>query len=1142
MMPQAVRPGQNVAELGGNPYLLLTREQAAELRRSRAWSRRYIPAQRIGPEREFEIDLSRYDAGYGFSHASVAGVYERANGWDASTPGKIRTYPRLTTCEAFTDIDYRGWAIEFGDYAYVLRGRYAVKYQVTDSPGVEWSIVEFHNFGAGLAVAGRPAIWNDALYVPLVNVSTNALQRFHRLTTQADVVTEVQTLTESGSPTGGTFTVTFPDGVTSTETAAMDFDITAAAMQTELRLIPGLQKVTVSRAGTTTNFVWTVTMTGAPSVLAGTSPPQFTADASGLTGGAGEAITPATSVAGTGDQWDQGPALREARAFHTWRDLLVRADGAYTSTASTDPMTDSNWGAEYVVGDPGRDVLDLAVHGGFLIPGKADGIYSFDESSVADMEVPDLAAVIDEQNTIGMEYSQGYLLVPHRTGLLRWRPGAFSYVGAEQEGYLDGEISRGWGRTMGVASYGKYVFATVNDTYNGRGAVVMHKPDTRRESGLVPHMIAERTGAVEHCAIVSLKSQPTAATSPAAPTDDNAVGTITWSNPGNAQTSNDTYATAAVGTSHYLKALLAADTRIPTDATVRGVKVEIERQAGDVSTAFSYTGAFEDWEVPVGVTSITVDGYGAGTSQSLGGRVQTTLAVTPGESLRVYVGGAGVGSTTTGGFNGGGAPGANAPQAFGGGGATDIRQGGTALADRVVVMGGGGGRGGGFGGSGGGTTGQTAADQFTATGGGGGTQVAGGSGGDAASSGSLGDGGQGDVAGSTGGGGGGYYGGGGGGFNAGNAAGGGGGSSYADPAVTSDTTHTQGYASATGNGALTFTYSGDVVDNVVRLVRGGTVVGDDKAAATQWPSVDTYKTYGGATDMWGTTLTPAQVNAADFGVVLSATVTTGTAEVDHVRMTIHYTAQGSGDPGSYLLVLRLDATKTICTPEVYELPRHGLAPANDPGISHAGSDLELLGPRYSIPSYGVQKTYRAVTLFCEFSPTSNIPGLEVYAAIDGGAEIQLLDSAGATATITTEGVHTLYFPQTSAAVGRDVQVRFYVPATAGEEVDVEVTIRAATLYGVYQPVSTEAIDFVVLLREGMLDDGQRDRRTRDQQKADLEALYLDPPAAPVTYKDPDDGSTGVIDITKLELQEFTFKGSERPELIAIGSGIVQRYA
>ncbi|HEY1071806.1 IPTL-CTERM sorting domain-containing protein [Brevundimonas sp.] len=202
---------------------------------------------------------------------------------------------------------------------------------------------------------------------------------------------------------------------------------------------------------------------------------------------------------------------------------------------------------------------------------------------------------------------------------------------------------------------------------------------------------------------------------------------------------------------------------------------------------FSHTGAAQPWVVPAGVTSVTIVAEGAQGFDSgavlggRGGRATGVLAVTPGETLQINVGGRGVAAVGSGvimggGFNGGGNGVNNGPSSVvvgGGGGASDVRQGGTALADRKIVGAGGGGStaNGTPGGNGGGLVG---ADGGVAGGGSigtGGTQAAGGTIG-----GALGVGGHATVASTpwVGGGGGGYYGGG----VSSAHSGGGGGSSY----------------------------------------------------------------------------------------------------------------------------------------------------------------------------------------------------------------------------------------------------------------------------------------------------------------------------------------------------------------------------
>ena len=125
--------------------------------------------------------------------------------------------------------------------------------------------------------------------------------------------------------------------------------------------------------------------------------------------------------------------------------------------------------------------------------------------------------------------------------------------------------------------------------------------------------------------------------------------------------------------------------------------------------SFSYTGGAQVFVVPPDVVAIDVTAHGANGGQAYdggrGSRFQATLAVSPGETLWVYVGGAG-GWNGDPGFNGGGRGGGDRFFGYvgaGGGGATDIRQGADTLADRVLVAGGGGGRSGGgygYGGSG----------------------------------------------------------------------------------------------------------------------------------------------------------------------------------------------------------------------------------------------------------------------------------------------------------------------------------------------------------------------------------------------------------------------------------------------------------
>jgi hypothetical protein len=81
----------------------------------------------------------------------------------------------------------------------------------------------------------------------------------------------------------------------------------------------------------------------------------------------------------------------------------------------------------------------------------------------------------------------------------------------------------------------------------------------------------------------------------------------------------------------------------------------------------------------------------------------------------------------------------------------------------------------------------------------------------------------------------------------------------------------------------------------VQLAKGTTfasLVGSNKAVpATIWPTSTAVATYGGVSDLWGTTWTAAEVNASSFALFLSAQANIANADVgvDFVRITVTYT-------------------------------------------------------------------------------------------------------------------------------------------------------------------------------------------------------------------------------------------------------------
>jgi hypothetical protein len=89
--------------------------------------------------------------------------------------------------------------------------------------------------------------------------------------------------------------------------------------------------------------------------------------------------------------------------------------------------------------------------------------------------------------------------------------------------------------------------------------------------------------------------------------------------------------------------------------------------------------------------------------------------------------------------------------------------------------------------------------------------------------------------------------------------------------------------------------SSSVIDKSVRLIHNMTVTGSEHATTLPWSSTDQEDIYGGTGDLWGLNLTPAIVNAPDFGVAISAKLqntgapVTMLAQVDKVSIMVYYT-------------------------------------------------------------------------------------------------------------------------------------------------------------------------------------------------------------------------------------------------------------
>ncbi len=107
-----------------------------------------------------------------------------------------------------------------------------------------------------------------------------------------------------------------------------------------------------------------------------------------------------------------------------------------------------------------------------------------------------------------------------------------------------------------------------------------------------------------------------------------------------------------------------------------------------------------------------------------------------------------------------------------------------------------------------------------------------------------------------------------------------------------------------------------VTDNQVKLVKGGVIGGTNLASGSSWPVSDAFTSYGNSSNLWGQTWTAADINNSNFGIAISATVSSGilglllSAQVDHARVTVYFSVpvpvtfkdfSGAADNGSVRL-------------------------------------------------------------------------------------------------------------------------------------------------------------------------------------------------------------------------------------------------
>ena len=178
-------------------------------------------------------------------------------------------------------------------------------------------------------------------------------------------------------------------------------------------------------------------------------------------------------------------------------------------------------------------------------------------------------------------------------------------------------------------------------------------------------------------------------------------------------------------------------------------------------------------------------------------------------------------------------------------------------------------------------------------------------------------------------------------------------------------------------GAATFS---PAIDNSVRLLKAGTLAGSDYATFLPVPvssgaigALPTWqtRTYGGPTDLWGTTWTATDINNTNFGVALVAfrqgLLATGSMIVDYITITVYYQYTG--------FALPVDAVVYANQPT--ELRTEGMYRPSPSG-SFYSSVAQIIGDLPRLPPSGLEA--KPVELFVK--PSQGNLGVGPDAAID----------------------------------------------------------------------------------------------------------------------------------------------------------------
>lgn len=232
-----------------------------------------------------------------------------------------------------------------------------------------------------------------------------------------------------------------------------------------------------------------------------------------------------------------------------------------------------------------------------------------------------------------------------------------------------------------------------------------------------------------------------------------------------------------------------------------------------------------------------------------------------------------------------------------------------------------------------------------------------------------------------------------------------------------------------------------VSDNAIRLIKGGVVLGDNKAKSAVWSSTDTEVAYGDSTDTWGITLSPADINASDFGVAiavdLSGVSVLPTARIDQVNIKVNYSAsvlpieligfEGNRLDNNYVEIIWSTATETNNDYFTIERSTDGVQWEVVGGFNGAGTSKTMIDYAFQdnnnleVPSFyrlkqtdfdgqfeyseaiEVEAAFNEVAGGVQVFPNPSTNGNMTFRSQHGVASVKIFDHMGTMVTSITNG-------------------------------------------------------------------------------------------------------------------------------------------